>query len=123
MQRCTGEGVQRRGGRGNAGYHPARIGLRAPGSSPRTYVDAGLATHNLGSRAPALPAEALELAPYRKFLYASDAFGLPELYDLGAALFHRAIRLPRRRPAGRSLYRTNRSAPDQDVLRRKRQTC
>ncbi len=37
----------------------------------------------------------------------------------GAALFHPAVRLPRRRPAGRSLYRTNCGAPDQDALRRK----
>jgi uncharacterized protein len=55
------------------------------------YVDAGLATHNLGARAPALLAEALELAPFGKFLYSSDAFGLPELYYLGAALFRGAL--------------------------------
>jgi uncharacterized protein len=58
---------------------------------PHVYVDAGLATHNLGTRAPALLAEALELAPYGKFLYSSDAFGLPELYFLGAALFRSAL--------------------------------
>ncbi len=58
---------------------------------PQVYVDAGLATHNLGGRAPALLAEALELAPYGKFLYSSDAFGLPELYYLGAALFRQAL--------------------------------
>jgi len=58
---------------------------------PHVYVDAGLATHNLGSRAPALLAEALELAPYGKFLYSSDAFGLPELYYLGAVLFRTAL--------------------------------
>jgi hypothetical protein len=58
---------------------------------PHVYVDAGLATHNLGIRAPALLAEALELAPYGKFLYSSDAFGLPELYYLGAVLFRRAL--------------------------------
>jgi uncharacterized protein len=58
---------------------------------PHVYVDAGLATHNLGLRAPALLAEALELAPYGKFLYSSDAFGLPELYYLGAVLFRRAL--------------------------------
>jgi len=58
---------------------------------PHVYVDAGLATHNLGARAPALIAEALELAPYGKFLYSSDAFGLPELYYLSAALFRRAL--------------------------------
>jgi predicted TIM-barrel fold metal-dependent hydrolase len=55
------------------------------------YVDAGLATHNLGRRASALLSEALELAPYGKFLYSSDAFGLPELYYLGAVLFRRAL--------------------------------
>jgi hypothetical protein len=58
---------------------------------PHVYVDAGLATHNLGTRAPALLAEALELAPYGKFLYSSDAFGLPELYYLAAVLFRRAL--------------------------------
>jgi uncharacterized protein len=58
---------------------------------PHVYVDAGLATHNLGARAPALLAEALELAPYGKFLYSSDAFGLPELYYLAAVLFRRAL--------------------------------
>ena len=58
---------------------------------PHVYVDAGLATHNLGFRAPALLAEALELAPFGKFVYSSDAFGLPELYYLGAALFRTAL--------------------------------
>jgi predicted TIM-barrel fold metal-dependent hydrolase len=58
---------------------------------PHVYVDAGLATHNLGTRSPALLAEALELAPFGKFLYSSDAFGLPELYYLGAALFRTAL--------------------------------
>ena len=58
---------------------------------PHVYVDAGLATHNLGIGAPALLAEALELAPFGKFLYSSDAFGLPELYYLGAALFRHAL--------------------------------
>jgi predicted TIM-barrel fold metal-dependent hydrolase len=58
---------------------------------PHVYLDAGLATHNLGARAPALLAETLELAPFGKFLYSSDAFGLPELYYLGAALFRRAL--------------------------------
>jgi predicted TIM-barrel fold metal-dependent hydrolase len=58
---------------------------------PHVYVDAGLATHNLGHRASALLAEALELTPYAKFLFSSDAFGLPELYYLGATLFRRAL--------------------------------
>jgi uncharacterized protein len=58
---------------------------------PHVYVDAGLATHNLGARAPALLAEELELTPFGKFLYSSDAWGLPELYYLGAALFRTAL--------------------------------
>jgi len=58
---------------------------------PHVYVDAGLATHNLGARSAALLAEALELTPYGKFLYSSDAFGLPELHYLGAALFRTAL--------------------------------
>ncbi|QXJ20348.1 amidohydrolase family protein [Actinomadura graeca] len=58
---------------------------------PNVYVDAGLATHNLGHRAPALIAELLELAPFGKVLYSSDAFGLAELYHLGALLFRRGL--------------------------------
>jgi predicted TIM-barrel fold metal-dependent hydrolase len=58
---------------------------------PNVYVDVGLATHNVGHRAPALIAETLELAPFGKFLYSSDAFGLPELYHLGAVLFRRGL--------------------------------
>ena len=58
---------------------------------PHVFADVGLATHNLGHRAPALIAEALELIPFGKFLYSSDAFGLPELYHLGALLFRRGL--------------------------------
>jgi uncharacterized protein len=58
---------------------------------PHVYADLGLATHNVGSRAPAVLAEALEMAPLRKFLFSSDAFGLPELYYLGTLLFRQAL--------------------------------
>jgi len=58
---------------------------------PHVFVDVGLATHNLGYRASALVAETLELTPFGKFLFASDAYGLPELYHLGAVLFRRAL--------------------------------
>ncbi|RKS69140.1 hypothetical protein BZB76_6279 [Actinomadura pelletieri DSM 43383] len=58
---------------------------------PHVHVDVGLATHNLGHRAPALIAEMLELAPFGKVLYSSDAFGLAELYFLGALLFRRGL--------------------------------
>jgi hypothetical protein len=58
---------------------------------PNVYADLGLATHNVGCRAPAVLAEALELVPLRKFLYSSDAYGLPELYYLGALLFRMGL--------------------------------
>jgi predicted TIM-barrel fold metal-dependent hydrolase len=58
---------------------------------PHVYLDVSLATHNLGRRSVALLAEALELAPFAKLLYASDAYGLPELYHLGAVLFRHAL--------------------------------
>jgi hypothetical protein len=58
---------------------------------PNVYADLGLATHNVGSRAPAVLAEALEMVPFGKFLYSSDAFGLPELYYLGSTLFRAAL--------------------------------
>jgi hypothetical protein len=58
---------------------------------PLVYADLGLATHNVGAQATALLGEALELVPLRKFLFSSDAFGLPELYYLGSTLFRRAL--------------------------------
>ena len=58
---------------------------------PNVYADLGLATHNVGARAPEVLAEALELVPLRKFLFSSDAFGLPELYYLGTLLFRQAL--------------------------------
>ena len=55
------------------------------------FVDVGLAGHNVGRRAPALLAELLELAPFGKVLFSSDAFGLAELYLLGTVLFRRGL--------------------------------
>ncbi|MFC4133092.1 amidohydrolase family protein [Hamadaea flava] len=55
------------------------------------YFDVGLALHNVGTRATAVLAEALELAPFTKMLYSSDAFGLPEFYYLAATLFREAL--------------------------------
>ncbi len=54
-------------------------------------VDVGLATHNLGARSAALLPELLELAPFGKVLFSSDAFGLAELYLLGTVLFRRGL--------------------------------
>src|SRR6202012_3074887 len=58
---------------------------------PNVYVDLGLTTHNVGSRAPAVLAEALEMVPFGNFLSPSDALGLPELYYLGSTLFRSAL--------------------------------
>jgi predicted TIM-barrel fold metal-dependent hydrolase len=59
---------------------------------PHVYLDVGLALNYVGpSRAVAVLAEALEVTPFGKMLYSSDAFGLPELYHLGALGFRRAL--------------------------------
>jgi uncharacterized protein len=59
---------------------------------PHVYLDVGLALHYVGpTRAAAVLAEAAELAPFGKLLYSSDAYGLPELYFLGALTFRRAL--------------------------------
>jgi predicted TIM-barrel fold metal-dependent hydrolase len=55
------------------------------------FVDLGLATHNAAGRAAALLAETLELAPFAKVLFSSDAFGLAELYLVAATLFRDAL--------------------------------
>jgi uncharacterized protein len=55
------------------------------------HVDVGLAVPYIGARAAAIIAELLELAPYAKVLYSSDAFGLPELHLLGALRFRSAL--------------------------------
>lgn len=51
------------------------------------YLDTGLSINHLGARAAAFIARTLELAPFRKLLYSSDAFGPPELHYLGARLW------------------------------------
>ncbi|WP_406628947.1 amidohydrolase family protein [Amycolatopsis sp. WGS_07] len=55
------------------------------------FVDVGLITHNAGFRAPAILAETLELVPFGKLLFSTDAFGLAELYHLGTALFRQGL--------------------------------
>jgi uncharacterized protein len=55
------------------------------------YADVSLAVPYVGSRAPEVIAEMLELAPFGKVLYASDAYGLPELHLLGALRFRAAL--------------------------------
>jgi uncharacterized protein len=58
---------------------------------PHVYLDVGEALNHVGARSAAILAEALELTPFHKMLYSSDAFGLPELHYLGAAAFRRDI--------------------------------
>jgi len=58
---------------------------------PHVYLDVGEALNHVGARASAVLAEALELTPFHKMLYSSDAFGLPELHYLGAAGFRRDL--------------------------------
>lgn len=55
------------------------------------FVDVGLALSNVGTRADTLLAELFELAPFGSVLFASDAFGLAELYALSTALFRHAL--------------------------------
>jgi hypothetical protein len=56
------------------------------------YFDVGSALHYHGPSSTGLLAEAMEVAPFSKLLFSSDAFGLAEQYHLGAMLFRRALR-------------------------------
>jgi predicted TIM-barrel fold metal-dependent hydrolase len=58
---------------------------------PHVSVDIGLTVHHLGHRADVVLAEFLELAPFGKVLYSSDAYELPELYLVGAAQFRHSL--------------------------------
>ena len=55
------------------------------------HLDVGLAVNYLGARSVELLAESLELAPFAKQLYSSDACGPPELHLLGALLWRRGM--------------------------------
>jgi uncharacterized protein len=56
------------------------------------YFDVGSALHYHGPSSAGLLAEAMEVAPFSKLLFSSDAFGVAEQYHLGAMLFRRALR-------------------------------
>ncbi|MBA0051116.1 amidohydrolase [Streptomyces sp. AJS327] len=58
---------------------------------PHVYFDVGLAVNYTGAASPAVLAESLELAPFGKILYSSDAWGPPELHYLGARLWRRGM--------------------------------
>ncbi len=51
------------------------------------YADVGLAINYTGAQAAQVIAESLELTPFHKALFSSDAWGAAELYSLGAILF------------------------------------
>ena len=55
------------------------------------YVDVGLAVNHSGAASDRIIAETLEMAPFRKVLFSSDAWGLPELHLLGSWLFRRGL--------------------------------
>ncbi|MFE9025485.1 amidohydrolase family protein [Streptomyces iakyrus] len=58
----------------------------------RVYLDVGLTLHYVGpARAGAVLAEALEITPFRKLLYSSDAYGVPEFHHLGALAFRQGL--------------------------------
>jgi hypothetical protein len=55
------------------------------------FIDVGLAVHNSGALSQALIRETLETVPFGKVLFSSDAYGLAELYYLGAELFRHGL--------------------------------
>jgi len=55
------------------------------------FMDLGLTTHNTGALSTGVLRETLELVPFGKLLFSSDAYGLAELYLLGALLFRRSM--------------------------------
>ncbi|MGZ4639444.1 MAG: amidohydrolase family protein [Actinomycetes bacterium] len=57
---------------------------------PNVYLDVGLAVNYTGARSEAVVAESLELAPFAKLLFSSDAWGPAELHHLGAHLWRSA---------------------------------
>lgn len=58
---------------------------------PHVFCDVGLAVNYTGARSGAVIAESLELTPFGKALYSSDAYGVAELHHLGAMLFRRGL--------------------------------
>jgi uncharacterized protein len=55
------------------------------------FIDVGLAVHNTGALSQTVIRETMELVPFGKLLFSSDAYGLAEFYHLGAGLFRRGL--------------------------------
>ncbi|MQS14598.1 amidohydrolase family protein [Streptomyces kaniharaensis] len=58
---------------------------------PTVYTDLGLTASYTGPRVAEVLGEMLELAPFGKLLFSTDAYGLPELYLVGSAQFRHGI--------------------------------
>lgn len=58
---------------------------------PHVYLDTGAAVNYTGFGSAHVVRESIELAPFNKVLFSTDAFGLPELYLCGALLWRRAV--------------------------------
>lgn len=58
---------------------------------PKVFFDVGLAINYSGAASDRIIAESLELAPFSKTLFSTDAWGLPELHHIGAALWRRGM--------------------------------
>ena len=58
---------------------------------PHVWLDTGAAISYTGPNSLAVVRESLEVAPFGKVLFSTDAFGLPELYLCGARLWRRAL--------------------------------
>ncbi len=58
---------------------------------PHVWLDTGSAVNYTGPSSQELIRASLELAPFGKVLFSSDAFGLPELYYCGALLWRRGV--------------------------------
>ena len=56
------------------------------------YYDVGVILNYAAPMATDILGEAMEMGKYSKLLYSSDAFGLSELYYLGAKLFRRSLK-------------------------------
>ena len=67
----------------NAGYLAQML--------PHVYLDVGLAVNHSGVASERIIAETLEIAPFTKVLFSSDAWGLPELHLLGSWLVRRGL--------------------------------
>lgn len=57
---------------------------------PHVYCDVGLSINYSGAASRRIVSESMELTPFSKLLYSSDAWGPPELHYLGSLLWRRA---------------------------------